>query len=149
MHDGIAFEQKLEDGIDTSILYKLDIAFYGTSATAGVIEFGLDAVLVGQAVNAGSPFVFDGAAANVVQNKLFSFPSGESLVRQIVTFYVDLSALVPGDKIVFNINRDATGGNAVDTYPGDVVIEDVGNPDVGFSNAHAAEVTVTASTHKT
>lgn len=124
-HDGFAYVQKIEDGIDTSIRYKIEIAFYGTSSIAGDVEFGVDAVLVGQTVNAGSPFVFDGSAIAEFQNTIYSMPSAEALVRQVVTFYADISSLVPGDNIVFNINRDATAGNTNDTYGGDIIIEDV------------------------
>jgi hypothetical protein len=66
-------------------------------------------------------FVFDGTATEYSQSIVVASPGVEKQVF-IATYLFDISSFAPNMIFFVSIERDATAGNPLDTYAGDVVI---------------------------
>jgi hypothetical protein len=104
-------------GIDTSIPITFEVLWYADTANAGDIEFELfDAQLeVGD--------LWDGSVAETSTAQIETVGAGTRWVSRQTSFNVDISDLIPGELIVFKLQRDATVGNdPPDTLSGNIVI---------------------------
>ena len=103
------------DWIDTSSGVRLIVSMYPSNSAAGNVEIKVRylPLLAG--------FVFDGTATEYSQSIVVASPGVEKQVF-IATYLFDISSFAPNMIFFVSIERDATAGNPLDTYAGDVVI---------------------------
>lgn len=123
--DGFIFVQNLDVGIDTSIAYELELAYYIDGVVTGDIEFHADVVLINQESVGGGTFVYDGTATSTPYSTIDSVLIPANKTRRTAKMYIDISHLTNKDTMVINIHRDATAGNTNDTLAGTVVMTHV------------------------
>lgn len=101
--------------IDTSTPITLRIPYFVTNTNVGNINFNV------RIVSLGIGFVFDGTASETVYS-VITAATGSANVSLNVDQELDCSACSPGNIFFVAIERDATAGNPLDTYVGDVVL---------------------------
>ena len=110
-----SFKQIIPDWADTSSGITLTINMYPSDGTAGDVDITLRYVPIVDG------FVFDGSATEYSAD-LITAASGVTKELFSVDYTFNISSFSPGDEFIVAIERDATAGNANDTYAGDIVV---------------------------
>jgi hypothetical protein len=112
------FHQIIPTWADTSSGITLSVAMYGTNTNIGNIN------IVVRYLPIAAGFIFDGTATEYSAS-LIAVTLGTANLLIGVNNTFDISSFSPGDSFTVSIERDATAGNPLDTYVGDVVITGV------------------------
>jgi len=114
--DGFILSGKIPEGMDTSIPVQLEVEWYPKGSGSGDVEIQLETV------GATLGFVYDGSAVANASTPSVTTVSNDDEVLHRSVFLVDNSKGLPGDKIYGSVFRNATSGNANDTFDGNIVI---------------------------
>jgi len=108
--------QVVPDWADTSSGVTMTIGYYTTNANAGDVNFDVryTPVTIGATI-------FDGTNPEYVASIVSTVP-GVTELAYLAQYTFDISAFAPSNVFVISIERDATAGNPLDTYTGDVVV---------------------------
>lgn len=105
----------IPSGIDTSIPITLEATWKPLTNNAGDVQHRLytGRLQVGD--------LWDGSIVDALQTELQSVPANDINVSRQVSFDIDISDLVPGEFLVYKLERDATVGNdPPDTLSGNI-----------------------------
>lgn len=108
---------EIPEGLDTSRPLQFEVYWYPTangSPSPWELEFRYSLIRQGNTVGSGN--------ASTLQTKIVSIGTSDISIMKKTTFSVIPSSLVPGDFIAFKYYRDATVGNADDTFGGSIVV---------------------------
>jgi hypothetical protein len=110
-------------GICTSCPLTFKVKFAPIGTGSGDVELTL-ITLQKQVVEVGD--VLDGTLTEITQNEVTTVSTGsDDEIQQIVEFEIDLDQAIADDIIAFSIQRDATAGNANDTFANSIYLVDV------------------------
>ena len=112
------FYQTIPDWADTSSGIVLNIAMYATNTNIG----NINTIVRYLPVNAG--FIFDGTATEYSAS-LIAATVGVANLLFATTYTFNISSFSPRESFTISIERDATDGNLLDTYVGDIVVTGV------------------------
>ncbi len=113
-------EITIPTGLDTSIPVTVKVIWYPDTNNSGDVE--LQAYYGQLAVGD----LFNGTATETSVSDINTVAVNSQYQSRESTFLLDVSDLVPGELLVFRIERDATAGNADDTLAGNIVIAALG-----------------------
>lgn len=115
-NDGFILQGVVPVGLDTSIPLELTVEWYADASGSGDIEIEAELVKV------TNGFTWDGTATSSALLPVVTSVSSEQYVRKQSKFQFFLEDLLPGDQYYLSVFRDATSGNADDTFVGSVII---------------------------
>lgn len=106
-------------GIDTSIPLTIEIGWYPDTNNAGDVEL--------ETYFAQLEFgdLWDGSVADTGVADISTVPANDRYVSRATIMTIDVSELIPGELLVFRVQRDATVGNPDDTLAGNIIIGSV------------------------
>ena len=110
--------QSIYSELDTSIPLLITLSYYGTSATAGDVEWEFDVYDIKDG------FVYDGSAVPRSYSKIDSIAAGLVNVRRTLNVTIPVCMLGDNSAIVVKIKRDSSVTNTDDTYDGDIILTD-------------------------
>ena len=118
--DAFGMEITIPVGLDTSIPIELETIWYPDTNNAGDIELE---VYASQHEIGG---LWDGSVSEVSTSEVEVVPINDQFVTRKTTFEIDVSQLIPGELLVYKVQRDATVPNdPPDTLAGDIVFGSV------------------------
>lgn len=115
--DGFGMVQNIIEGIDTSIVLRLDVSYYVDGAQTGDIELQSDMYVVKDG------FTYNGTGVPINKKVVDSVTVASDQVRRTSSMFLDVSSLTDDDAIVVDIFRDGGVGN--DTLSQAIVITNV------------------------
>lgn len=117
--DSVGWTADVAEGIDTSLPVELEIKYAKDSAGSGNIELE---VYITPAVDGD---LLTGALTETVITPIVVAVPATADELDSQTISVDINAFKPGTVLAVALKRDATGGNADDTYAGGIYIVEV------------------------
>jgi len=111
-----SFMPEIPQWVDTSSTLVMEIHYYPSNSNVGNVNFMIRYLPIIDDVT-----VFDGTNTEYTSS-VIDTTSGVEKLLAIAQCNFDISSFSPGDTFVCSIERDATVGNPLDTYSGDVVI---------------------------
>lgn len=114
--DGFILRGTLTEGVDTSIPVQVIIDWMPLTNGSGDVELELEAV------KTGVGFVYDGTATPVASTPVITSVNGQEHETIRSTFLVNVSTALPGDTFHGSVFRNATTGNADDTYQANIAV---------------------------
>jgi len=116
--DSIGATFKIPYRIDTSLPVIIDVYWYASSIGSGDVDIDLYYTLI----SLGD--LLDGSISDSVTGQTVTV-NNEQYVKRKTTFVISIPTAEVDDTLVLKLERDATAGNASDTYADSMIVENV------------------------
>lgn len=115
--DGFGMVQNIIEGVDTSIVLRLDVSYYVDGTQTGNIELQSDLYII------KNGFLYDGTDTPTNTSVVENITVASNKIRRTASMFIDIASLTNEDAIVLDIFRDGGVGN--DTLATAIVVTNV------------------------